>query len=107
MVMAKLYSRGNQGVGKGGCNKENNGRLGLVKNLSNQINAFFDDWNVGNYRLNERNRQTNLRFAKYLGEHTNLRKIKNMETHYLYDYVDYMKKRLKKAVCEETQAGHI
>lgn len=35
MVMAKLYSRGNQGVGKGGCNKENNGRLGLVKNLSN------------------------------------------------------------------------
>lgn len=95
--MAKLYSRDSQGVRKGGCNKENNGRQGLVKNLSNQINAFFDDWNLGNYRLNERNRQTNLRFAKCLGAHTNLRKMKNVETQYLYDYVDYMKKTAQKS----------
>lgn len=72
---------------------ENNSKQGLVKNLSNQVNAFYDDWNFGGYRSRERNRQANLRFAKCLGAHTNLRKMKNVETQYLYDYVDYMKEK--------------
>ncbi len=72
---------------------ENNSRQGLVKNLSNQVNAFFDDWNLGSIRSRERNRQANLRFAKYLGEHTNLQKMKNAEARHVYDYVEYMKEK--------------
>ncbi|MDO4618966.1 MAG: tyrosine-type recombinase/integrase [Clostridia bacterium] len=72
---------------------KNDSRQGLVENLSNQVNAFFDGWNLGAKSARERNRESNLRFAKYLGENTHLQKMTNVEARHLYDYVQYMKEK--------------
>ncbi len=72
---------------------KNNSRQGLIDNLSNQVNAFFDGWNLGSKKSRERNRQANLRFAKYLGENTHLQKMTNVEARHLYAYVKHMQTR--------------
>lgn len=51
-------------------------REGAVTNLKNQVIAFFDNCNEGRYGAQERNKESCLRFAEYLGENTNLQKMK-------------------------------
>ncbi len=72
---------------------KNNSRQGLIDNLSSQVNAFFDGWNLGAKSARERNRQANLRFADYLGNNTHLQKMTNVEARHVYDYVEYMKEK--------------
>ena len=64
---------------------------GSVKNLKGQVTSFFDNCNEGGYGAQDRNMESCLRFAEYLGENTNLQKMKNAEARHLYGYVDYMK----------------
>ena len=66
-------------------------REGAVTNLKNQVIAFFDNCNEGRYGAQERNKESCLRFAEYLGENTNLQKMKNAEARHLYGYVEHMK----------------
>ncbi len=66
---------------------------GKVVNLENQIESFFRTCNEGGHSSRERNKQANLRFAKYLGEHTNVQKLKNAEGRHLEAYVEDMKAR--------------
>lgn len=71
--------------------KEN--REGAVNNLKGQVKAFFGKCNEGSYESRDRNKESCLRFADYLGNNTNLQKMKNAEARHLYDYVDFMKNK--------------
>lgn len=66
-------------------------RKGPVNNLKDQVIAFFDKCNEGGYGAQDRNMESCLRFAEYLGENTNLQKMQNAEARHLYRYVEYMK----------------
>jgi len=68
-------------------------RSGPIKNLQNEVNAFFDRINEGGEASRDRNRESCLRFADYLGTNTNLQKMENVEARHLYGYVNYMKKK--------------
>lgn len=71
--------------------KEN--REGAVNNLKGQVRGFFDKCNEGGYGAQDRNMESCLRFAEYLGENTNLQKMKNAEARHLYGYVEFMQNR--------------
>ncbi len=66
---------------------------GKVLNLENQIESFFRTCNEGGHSSRARNKQANLRFAKFLGDHTNVQKLKNVEGRHLEAYVEDMKER--------------
>lgn len=66
-------------------------RKGPVNNLKDQVIAFFDKCNESGYGAQDRNMESCLRFAEYLGENTNLQKMQNAESRHLYRYVEYMK----------------
>lgn len=66
-------------------------KKGPVNNLKDQVIAFFDKCNESGYGAQDRNMESCLRFAEYLGENTNLQKMQNAESRHLYRYVEYMK----------------
>lgn len=66
-------------------------KKGPVNNLKDQVIAFFDKCNEDGYGAQDRNMESCLRFAEYLGENTNLQKMQNAESRHLYRYVEYMK----------------
>ncbi len=68
-------------------------RNGITKNLDNQINAFFDKCNIKSYGTRKRYRESNLRFAKFLGNNFHLQKMKNVEARHVYAYVTEMKEK--------------
>lgn len=64
---------------------------GKAINLRSQVDALFNHCNQKSIQTRYRYRAAEYRFIEWLGDNTNIKKIKNIKCRHLYQYVDHLK----------------